>query len=107
MTTEQKEQAEEGLDHLQSLAKQEYDRHTIEMIAIRAKRDWNLDKISIQTSLRVLKIPMDFDRLLHSESYTFTHDIGHCAQKSGSACQPSLERLREWPLCLIARDGAS
>ena len=80
MTTEQKEQAEEGLDHLQSLAKQEYDRHTIEMIAIRAKRDWNLDKISIQTSLRVLKIPMDFDRLLHSESYTFTHDIGGIAK---------------------------
>ena len=74
MTTEQKDGW--ASEQIQSLAKKEYNRLTKEMIAIRAKRDWGVDKVSTLTILNALKITMDFDRLLHSESYTFTHDIG-------------------------------
>ncbi len=57
-------------------AKQEYDKLTIKMIAIRAYRDWGLNKNDIIMELNTVKTPIDLDRLLHSESDTFTHDIG-------------------------------
>lgn len=61
-------------------AKQEYDKLTIKMIAIRAYRDWGLNKNDIIMELNTVKTPIDLDRLLHSESYTFTHDIGGIAK---------------------------
>ncbi len=56
-------------------ALEEYKRLTIQMIAIRAKRDWGLDRAITIMDLHTVNADMDFDWLLRSESVTFTHDI--------------------------------